>query len=65
MNNFETIEQCEATCDILIQMSQQGVGKPDKLIHKFRLNRFLLRAKNVKAAEEEAKVEMQKKGKLK
>lgn len=27
LNNFEKIEQCESTCDILIQMSQQGVGK--------------------------------------
>lgn len=24
LNNFETIEECESTCDILIQMSKQA-----------------------------------------
>lgn len=26
LNNFETVEECESVCDILIQMSKQGSG---------------------------------------
>ena len=63
MNNFETIEQCESTCDILIKMSQQGVGR-SKALHLFSpwMNFWLKIFIKFQAAEEEAKVEMQKKG---
>ncbi len=27
LNNFETIEECESVCDILIQMSRQAASK--------------------------------------
>lgn len=27
LNNFETVEECESVCDIMIQMSKQAAGK--------------------------------------
>jgi hypothetical protein len=35
LNNFETIEECETTCDILIQMARQSSCKAKHVFSNF------------------------------
>ncbi len=54
LNNFETMEECESACDILIQMSQQASGKffisnlkkKDSFIHLLNWYSWRRRSKN-------------------
>lgn len=43
LNNFETIEECETVCDILIQMSQQASSKIDKFFRQLKYIFYFLR----------------------
>lgn len=48
LNNFETIEECETVCDILIQMSQQASSKIDKFFRTIEKYFILLKRANLK-----------------